>query len=105
MTQHPNKNEKPIPKSPVTSDTYRPGFFGVGSAGPASANPAPSPTPTKPCSETDATCGTGKDERNSEDPARPTRPGANVHTDRSGKTYEGKTGISGETDEVAGEEI
>ena len=29
MTQHPNKNEKPIPKSPVTSDTYRPGFFGV----------------------------------------------------------------------------
>ena len=71
------------------------------------------PAPAKPCD--DSGCATPKASdagASAANMARPQpgspgqqgradRPGAHVKTDRNGKTYEGKTGVSGETAEDA----
>jgi hypothetical protein len=66
--------------------------------GSAPTNPSTAPTPASPCD--DSGCATPKASDADASPAsRADRPGAGVRTDRSGKTYEGKTGVSGEVAE------
>lgn len=56
----------------------------------------PAPGRAEPCRDQDATC---------PPPDDAARPGTGFHRDpASGDTYEGKTGVPGETDEAAGDE-
>lgn len=79
-------------KTPAIHNPLRPDNVEK-AADPHAPTTDPTIVPTKPCTDEDTAC----------DP-RPTssRPGGTVHRDRSGKTIEGNTGVSGETDERAG---
>jgi hypothetical protein len=98
-----NKDHDPRRASSPHTGKKKPGRLTNADDDSPSTNP--STIPTKPCAGDDSSCPTETSDR--PDTVRSpilgggdvTRPGGNVRTDRhTGQTYEGQTGISGETD-------
>lgn len=84
------RSEGELTKTPAIHNPLRPDVAEA-NADPHVPTNDPTIVPTKPCTEEDATCAVPRRESS--------RPGGTVHRDGTGKTIEGHTGVSGETDE------